>query len=160
MQVTFESHEAQQRLCFDIAITNDMILENDESFLVSLSSPGLNFSPDTTVVTITNSNCKNRRKLCKCHSCYIFAVVTVRFELQSYVFLESIMAAASVCVLSTGASAIPFTVTVLTLDSGSALGITHLHPTNHAPTDFHDFLQCASSAQHLVSFVCLHCRII
>ena len=53
------SHQINQRLCFDISITNDAILENNEVFQVFLTSNGLNFNPDTTTVTIIDSNGKH-----------------------------------------------------------------------------------------------------
>ena len=53
------SHQMDQRFCFDIAITNDTILENDEVFQVFLSSAGLNFSPNDATIIIIDSNCKH-----------------------------------------------------------------------------------------------------
>ena len=53
------SHQVDQRVCFDITITNDTVLENDEMFRVFLGSTGLRFSPDTATITIIDSNCKN-----------------------------------------------------------------------------------------------------
>ena len=59
-QSLFLSHQTQQRLSFDISIVNDVILENNEMFIIFLSSPDLTFNPSTATVTIIDSNCKGK----------------------------------------------------------------------------------------------------
>ena len=66
------SHQMDQRLCFNITITADAILENDEVFQVFLTSAGLNFSPDTATIDIIDSNCKNPIH-CQIYGSYIFS---------------------------------------------------------------------------------------
>ena len=57
-QSLFLSHQTQQRLSFDISIVNDVILENNEMFIIFLSSLDLTFNPSTATVTIIDTNSK------------------------------------------------------------------------------------------------------
>ena len=60
MELHFGAASATQRQCADIQLVDDSILENDEIFLVSLSSSdsAVLTSPNTTSVTINNDDSK------------------------------------------------------------------------------------------------------
>ena len=54
----FTALNADQPQCIDIAITNDNVLENDENFVLQLSTEdtAVDLSPSSTTVTITNDD--------------------------------------------------------------------------------------------------------
>ena len=58
VRLTFLSGQTQQRLCYDISITNDQLLENNEMFQVLLmgDDSDLIFSPNSATVTIVDSS--------------------------------------------------------------------------------------------------------
>ena len=61
--VPFTSDPSTHRQCFNVAITDDLILEDTESFLLSLvlaegSTIPVNISPNTSHVDITDDDCK------------------------------------------------------------------------------------------------------
>ena len=58
LRPTFLSGQIQQRLCYDIDIINDQLLEGNEVFQVLLTSDDsdLNFSPNSATVTIIDNN--------------------------------------------------------------------------------------------------------
>ena len=60
MELHFRAASATQHQCADIQLVDDSILENDEIFLVSLSSSdsAVLTSPNTTSVTINNDDSK------------------------------------------------------------------------------------------------------
>ena len=57
---TFQPETANQSQCINITIKSDEVLEGDESFFVVLDSsePRIILSPNTSVVTILDSNSK------------------------------------------------------------------------------------------------------
>ena len=60
-QLTFNSGNGSQRDCAIIMVENDLILEDDESFSVVLTTTDpdiIRFSPNITVVTITDDDSK------------------------------------------------------------------------------------------------------
>ena len=58
LRPTFLSGQIQQRLCYNIDIINDQLLESNEVFQVLLTSDDsdLNFSPNSATVTIIDSS--------------------------------------------------------------------------------------------------------
>ena len=59
-QCTFQPETVNQSQCINITIRSDVILEDDESFFVVLDSsePQIILNPNTSVVTILDSNSK------------------------------------------------------------------------------------------------------
>ena len=59
-QRTFQPETANQSQCINITIRSDEVLEDDESFFVVLDSsePRIILNPNTSVVTILDSNSK------------------------------------------------------------------------------------------------------
>ena len=60
VQRTFQPETANQSQCINITIRSDVVLEDDESFFVVLDSsePRIILNPNTSVVTILDSNSK------------------------------------------------------------------------------------------------------
>ena len=57
INLTFMSGPPGQRQCIEISIIDDLILENEETFTVSLTAdPGINISPAIATVTITDDD--------------------------------------------------------------------------------------------------------
>ena len=122
VELTFRPISANVPQCGNLLLANDDILESDESFLVTLSSPdgAVVFTPDATTVTINNDD----SKLLFCGHVtrfiitYCVLVVFARVERAEYTVQEN-QNSVEVCAEVSGGTQIPVSLALVSID-GSA----------------------------------------
>ena len=123
MEFTFRPVTATEPRCRDIQITNEEVLENNESFLVILGSSdnAVLINQDTTNVTIFNDDSKFHCNLFRpvFSFCVSFLGILVRFIEAEYSINEN-GDTQEVCVALAGRSQVPVSISLVTVD-GSAI---------------------------------------
>ena len=95
--IFFNSSNRDTEMCYNISINNDMAVESNETFRVTVSSTdeSVNLLNNVSVVTIIDDDSKLIRKVCTMYTVYLLQVkvvnstLNVNLNMNCYLFLCS-----------------------------------------------------------------------